>query len=71
MMVKSKQQCRRDTLLGEVGWMDKWMDGWMDGGPFYMIWDGTGRVLFHPLLLQTCVILFKMHVISQSTLIDI
>ena len=31
MMVKSKQQCRRDTLLGEVGWMDKWMDGWMDG----------------------------------------
>ena len=51
--------------------MDGWMDGWMDGGPFYMIWDGTGRVLFHPLLLQTCVILFKMHVISQSTLIDI
>ena len=32
----------------------------------HMIWDGTGSVPFRfmPLALQTCLILFKMHVIS-------
>ena len=43
------------------------MDGWMDGWWPVSYDIGRDGLRFMPLALQTCLILFKMPLISQST----